>query len=146
MAPRDDFDLETAHVIPAIIRKSIEARERGDDTITAWRTDEPTREFLYVKDAGKAILDATETYNSPNPVNLGSGEEISIRELINMIVEETGFIGNIKWDTTKLDGQPRRKVDTSRAKNRFGWEASTDFREGLRETIEWYKESRENGI
>lgn len=140
--PRDDFDLETSHVIPAIIRKCIEARERGDDSITAWGTGEPTREFLYVKDAAEGILDATERYNSSEPVNLGSGEEISIRELISVIVEETGFKGGVRWDTSKPDGQPRRKLDTSRAKNRFDWAASTDFRKGLRETIKWYEENR----
>lgn len=138
--PRDDFNLETSHVIPAIIKKSIEARERGDDTITAWGTGEPTREFLYVKDAAEAILDATEAYNSSDPVNLGSGEEISIRDLVNLIVEETGFEGEILWDTSKPDGQPRRKLDTTRAKERIGWEASTEFREGLRKTIEWYED------
>ncbi len=144
--PRDDFDLETAHVIPAIIRKCIEARERGDNSITAWGTGEPTREFLYVKDAAEGILDATEAYNSSDPVNLGSGKEISIRNLIELIAEETGFEGTIEWDTSKPDGQPRRKLDTSRAKERFGWESSTDFRSGLQETIEWYEAHREEII
>jgi dTDP-glucose 4,6-dehydratase/GDP-L-fucose synthase len=142
--PRDDFDLETSHVIPAIIRKCIEAGERGDETITAWGTGEPTREFLYVKDAAKGILDATERYNSSDPVNLGSGEEISIRELVETIAEETRFEGEIEWDTSKPDGQPRRRLDTTRAKERFGWEASTEFREGLRETIEWYEQHRDD--
>ncbi|QAY18877.1 GDP-L-fucose synthase family protein [Halorubrum ezzemoulense] len=142
--PRDDFDLETSHVIPAIIRKCIEARERGDDSITAWGTGEPTREFLYVKDAAEGILDATERYDSSDPVNLGSGEEISIRELIDVIVEETGFEGTVEWDTSKPDGQPRRKLNTSRAKQRFNWEASTDFRDGLRETIGWYEDYRQD--
>ncbi|WP_123620073.1 GDP-L-fucose synthase [Halorubrum sp. CSM-61] len=137
--PRDDFDLQTSHVIPAIIRKCIEAREQNKDAITAWGTGEPTREFLYVKDAAKGILDATEQYNSSDPVNLGSGEEISIRELIELIAEMTGFEGEINWDTSKPDGQPRRKLDTSRAKERFGWEASTRLRDGLEETIEWYE-------
>ncbi|WP_066414395.1 GDP-L-fucose synthase family protein [Halorubrum aethiopicum] len=142
--PRDDFDLETSHVIPAIVRKCIEARERGDESITAWGTGEPTREFLYVKDAAEGILDATERYDSSDPVNIGSGEEISIRELVNVIVEETGFEGTVEWDTSKPDGQPRRKLDTSRAKQRFDWEASTDFREGLRETIDWYEDNRKD--
>ncbi|MFC7176986.1 GDP-L-fucose synthase family protein [Halosegnis marinus] len=142
--PRDDFDLETSHVIPAIIRKCIEARERGDDTITAWGTGEPTREFLYVEDAADGILDATERYDSSDPVNLGSGEEISIRGLVNMIAEMTDFGGDIEWDTSKPDGQPRRKLDTSRAKTRFDWEASTRFREGLKETIEWYEANRDD--
>lgn len=141
--PRDDFDLATSHVIPAIIRKCIEARERGDDAITAWGTGEPTREFLYVKDAAEGILDATERYDASDPVNLGSGEEISIRELVEVIAEETGFEGDIEWDTSKPDGQPRRKLDTTRAKERFDWEASTAFREGLRETIAWYEAHRD---
>jgi dTDP-glucose 4,6-dehydratase/GDP-L-fucose synthase len=141
--PRDDFDLESSHVIPAIIRKCIEARDRGDHSITAWGTGEPTREFLYVKDAAEGILDATERYNSSNPVNLGSGEEISIRKLVETIANETGFDGKIEWDTSKPDGQPRRKLDTSRATERFDWEASTGFQEGLRETIGWYEKHRE---
>jgi len=141
--PRDDFDLETSHVIPAIIRKCVEARERGEETITAWGTGEPTREFLYVEDAADGILDATEQYNSSEPVNLGSGEEIRIRELIELIAEETGFEGEIKWDTSKPDGQPRRRLDTTRAKERFGWEASTEFQDGLRETIDWYEDNRD---
>lgn len=140
--PRDDFDLETSHVIPAIIRKCIEARERGDDTITAWGTGKPTREFLYVKDAAEGILDATERYDESVPVNLGSGEEISIRELVETIAVETGFEGDIEWDSSKPDGQPRRRLDTSRAKERFDWESSTEFRVGLRETIEWYEANR----
>lgn len=140
--PRDDFDLQTSHVIPAIIRKCIEARERGDDSITAWGTGEPTREFLYVKDAAEGILDATEQYNSSEPVNLGSGEEISIRDLVELIVQMTGFNGEINWDTSKPDGQPRRKLDTSRAKKRFGWKASTDLRKGLKRTINWYNNER----
>jgi len=140
--PRDDFDLETSHVIPAIIRKCIEARERGDDAITAWGTGEPTREFLYVEDAASGILDATERYDSSEPVNLGSSREISIRELVETIADETGFEGRIEWDTDKPDGQPRRKLDTTRAKERFGWEASTPFREGLRRTIDWYETNR----
>lgn len=142
--PRDDFDLETSHVIPAIIRKCIEARERGDESITAWGTGEPTREFLYVKDAAKGILDATETYNQSAPVNLGSGSEISIRELVEKIVELTDFEGDVEWDTSKPDGQPRRRLDTSRAKQEFGWEAATELDDGLKETINWYLESNNN--
>ena len=141
--PRDDFDLETSHVIPAIIRKCIEARDHGDDSITAWGTGEPTREFLYVKDAAEGILDATERYDASDPVNLGSGEEISIRDLVETIAEETGFEGTVDWDTSKPDGQPRRKLDTTRARESLDWEASTAFREGLRETIEWYEANRE---
>jgi dTDP-glucose 4,6-dehydratase/GDP-L-fucose synthase len=142
--PRDDFDLETSHVIPAIIRKCIEARERGDDTITAWGTGEPTREFLYVKDAAEGILDATERYDESDPVNLGSGEEISIRHLVELIAELTEFEGDIEWDTSKPDGQPRRKLDVSRARERIGWKATTDFRKGLRRTIEWYERHRDD--
>ena len=142
--PRDDFDLETSHVIPAIIRKCIEARERGDDAITAWGTGEPTREFLYVKDAAAGILDATERYDKSEPVNLGSGEEISIRDLIELIAELTGFEGAIEWDSSKPDGQPRRRLDVSRARERFDWEATTGFRDGLNWTIEWYEQHRDD--
>jgi dTDP-glucose 4,6-dehydratase/GDP-L-fucose synthase len=140
--PRDDFNLKTSHVIPAIIRKCIEARERGDDAITAWGTGEPTREFLYVEDAAEGILDGTERYDESAPINLGTGEEIQIRDLIELIVDLTGFEGDIAWDTSKPDGQPRRKLDTSRASKRFGWTASTGFHEGLRQTIEWYERNR----
>ena len=141
--PLDDFDLETSHVIPAIIRKCVEARERGDDAVTAWGTGEPTREFLYVADAAEGILDATERYDSSDPVNLGSGMEISIRDLVEKIADLTGFEGEIRWDTSKPDGQPRRRLDTSRARERFDWEASTEFEEGLARTIEWFEEHRE---
>lgn len=141
--PRDDFDLETSHVIPAIIRKCVEARERGADSITAWGTGEPTREFLYVKDAAEGILDATERYEGRKPVNLGSGAEISIRELIELIADLSGFEGTIEWDTSKPDGQPRRQLDVSRAKEGFNWEAGTSLREGLRKTIGWYERNRE---
>ncbi|NUB91498.1 GDP-L-fucose synthase [Haloterrigena sp. SYSU A121-1] len=141
--PRDDFDLETSHVIPAIIRKCVEARERGDDSITAWGTGEPTREFLYVDDAADGILDATERYNRSEPVNLGSGDEISIRELIETIADVTDFDGDIEWDTSKPDGQMRRRLDVSRAKEYFGWEAETDFEDGLQETVEWYEAHRD---
>jgi len=140
--PRDDFDLETSHVIPAIIRKCVEARERGDDSITAWGTGEPTREFLYVKDAADGILTATERYDSSDPVNLGSGHEISIEDLIELIVDLTGFDGDIKWDTSKPDGQPRRRLDTTRARERFNWTADIGLEEGLRKTIKWYEQHR----
>jgi dTDP-glucose 4,6-dehydratase/GDP-L-fucose synthase len=138
--PRDDFDLETSHVIPAIIRKCVEARERGDNSITAWGTGDPTREFLYVKDAADGILTATERYDEPDPVNLGSSMEISIQNLIEKIADLTGFEGDIKWDTSKPDGQPRRKLDTSRATERFDWDATTSFEDGLERTIEWFEE------
>ena len=141
--PRDDFDLETSHVIPAIIRKCVDARESGADSITAWGTGEPTREFLYVKDAAGGILTATERYDESEPVNLGSGVEISIQELVELIAELTGFDGDINWDTSKPDGQPRRKLDTSKAKAEFDWEATTEFENGLEETIEWYEANRE---
>lgn len=141
--PGDDFDLETSHVIPAIIRKCVEACERGDESISAWGTGEPTREFLYVKDAADGILTATERYDESDPVNLGSGREISIRDLIDTIVGQTGFDGEVEWDRSKPDGQPRRKLDTSRARDRIGWEATTEFEEGLKRTVEWYKEHRE---
>lgn len=117
--PNEDFDLDTSHIILAIIRKCIEARGRGDDAITAWGTGDPTQEFPYVKDATEGILDATERYVSSDPVNLAGGEEISVRKLIDVIVEETGFEGSVESDTLKSDGQPRRKLDTSRAKQRF---------------------------
>jgi dTDP-glucose 4,6-dehydratase/GDP-L-fucose synthase len=141
--PRDDFDLETSHVIPAIVRKCVEARERGDAQITAWGTGEPTREFLYVEDAAEGILDATERYDGEEPVNLGSGMEISIRELVETIRELTGFTGSVEWDTSKPDGQPRRRLDTSRAQARFDWTASTTLEEGLESTIDWYETHRE---
>lgn len=141
--PRDDFDLKSAHVIPAIIRKCLKARDRGDDAITAWGTGEPTREFLYVKDAACGILDATEELDRSEPVNLGSGAEISIRDLIETIAELTDFGGDIQWDTSKPDGQPRRKLDISRAEAYFDWDAETNFEDGLRQTIEWYESVRE---
>lgn len=141
--PRDDFDLEISHVIPAIIRKCVEARERGDESITAWGTGEPTREFLYVRDAADGILTATERYDESDPVNLGSEREISIRDLIEMIADQTEFDGEIEWDTSKPDGQPRRKLDTSRAQDRIGWQATTEFERGVERTIEWYEDHRE---
>ncbi len=141
--PRDDFDLESAHVIPAIIRKCIEARDRGDDSITAWGSGEPTREFLYVTDAARGILNATEELDRSEPVNLGSGAEVSIRDLVETIAELTDFEGDIEWDTSKPDGQPRRKLDISRAKEYFDWDAKIDFEEGLQETINWYESVRD---
>jgi dTDP-glucose 4,6-dehydratase/GDP-L-fucose synthase len=138
--PQDDFDLETSHVIPAIIRKCVEARENGDDSITAWGTGKPTREFLYVKDAADGILTATERYDESDPVNLGSGIEISIRGLVEKIADLTGFEGEVEWDTSKPDGQPRRKLDISRARERFDWEATMSFDNGLIKTIKWFEE------
>lgn len=141
--PRDDFDLETSHVIPAVIRKAVEAREAGQESITAWGTGEPTREFLYVADAADGILTATERYDRSEPVNLGSGMEISIRELVETIASAAGFDGEVEWDTSKPDGQMRRRLDVSRAKEYFGWEARTDFEVGLHRTIDWYEENRD---
>lgn len=140
--PRDDFDPETSHVIPAIIRKIDKAMQSGAESITAWGTGKPTREFLYVKDAAEAIVEATKQYNKSLPVNLGSGNEISIRDLVNNIASEMEYEGKIKWDTSKPDGQPRRCLDTSRAEEEFSWTASTGFDEGLQETIEWYRSNR----
>ena len=136
--PRDNFDLESSHVIPALIRKCLEARERGDDRIIAWGDGSATREFLYVEDAAEAILLAAERYNKGEPVNLGSSFEISIKELLETIVKLTGFKGKIVWDTTKPNGQPRRRLDVSRAEREFGFRASVPFEEGLKKTIEWY--------
>ncbi len=136
--PGDNFDLETSHVIPALIRKCVEAKESGAGYIEAWGDGSPTREFLYVDDAAEAILLAAERYDASEPVNIGSSFEISIRELLETIARVTGFTGEIRWDTTKPNGQPRRKLDTSRAKTAFGFEASTPFEEGLRRTVAWY--------
>ncbi len=141
--PRDDFDLETSHVIPALIRKCIEARNAGADRITAWGTGSPTREFLYVEDAARGILMATESYGKPAPVNLGSGFEISIRDLTELIADLTGFEGAIEWDTSKPDGQPRRMLDTTRARKEFGFEAEVGFCEGLQRTIAWCEQHAE---
>ncbi|MBL8120528.1 MAG: GDP-L-fucose synthase, partial [Anaerolineae bacterium] len=139
--PGDNFDLETSHVIPALIRKCLEAKARGDKQMVAWGTGSPTREFLYVDDAAEGILLAAERYNRPDPINLGSGMEISIKALTELIAELTGFRGEIIWDSSKPDGQPRRALDTSRAENEFGFKASTNFREGLKRTVEWYLET-----
>ncbi|MBT9151380.1 MAG: GDP-L-fucose synthase [candidate division WS2 bacterium] len=137
--PGDNFDPESSHVIPALIKKIFDAKESGKDYITVWGTGEATREFLYVEDAAEGIILATEKYNKPDPVNLGSGFEISIKELVELIAELAGFDGEIRWDTSKPDGQPKRCLDVSRAKEEFGFEAKVDFREGIRKTIEWYR-------
>lgn len=138
--PGDNIDLHNSHVIPALIRKSLEARESNAESIEVWGTGTPTREFLYVEDAARAIVLAAERYNKPDPVNLGSSEEISIRDLVELIVELTGFTGKVVWDKTKPDGQPRRKLNVERASKEFGFRSSTPFRVGLRETIRWYQE------
>jgi GDP-L-fucose synthase len=144
--PRDNFDLATSHVIPALIRKCLEAKGRGDKELTAWGDGSPTREFLYVEDAAEGILLAAEHHNSSEPVNLGSSVEISIRDLLQTIVRLTNFQGRIIWDTTKPNGQPRRKLDVSRAQSAFGFSSSTNFEEGLRRTIAWYEEAQAKGL
>ena len=142
--PRDNFNPKSSHVIPALIRKVIEAQERGDKEIVAWGDGSPTREFLYVEDAADGIVSATENYNESDPVYLGSGYEISIKDLTEMIIEMTGFKGELKWDTSKPNGQPRRGLDVNRAKEKFGWQAKMNFKTGLVNTIEWYKANRKN--
>jgi len=139
--PGDNFDLETSHVIPALIRKCLEARERGDKRIVAWGDGSPTREFLYVEDAAEGILLAGERYDKSDPVNVGSGFEISIKRLLETIARLTGFQGEIVWDTTKPNGQPRRALDTERAWQEFGFRATTDFETGLHRTVEWYQQA-----
>jgi len=140
--PGDNFDPESSHVIPALIKKVFEAKKKGEKRIVAWGSGKPTREFLYVEDAAEGIVLATEKYNKPDPVNLGAGFEISIKDLAEMICELSDFDGKIEWDTSKPDGQPRRRLDTSRAKKEFDFEANTDFKEGLRRTIDWWKKRR----
>lgn len=138
--PGDNFDPDSSHVIPALIKKCVDAQREGKDEIVVWGTGQASREFIYVEDAAEGIALATEKYDKPNPVNIGAGFEITIKELVELIVELTGFQGKIAWDKTKPDGQPRRMLDTSRAKNEFGFEAKINFEEGLKKTIEWYKD------
>ena len=157
--PRENFDLETSHVIPAIIRKCLESHDSRNEIkskinsaqraisesqscIKIWGTGNPTREFLYVEDAAEGIILATEKYNKTDPVNLGSGSEISIKELVKLIVKLTNFKGNIVWDTSKPDGQPRRRLDTTKAEKEFGFKAKTSLEEGLMQTIEWYMKNK----
>jgi GDP-L-fucose synthase len=140
--PGDNFEPESSHVIPALIRKFTEAAERGDATVEAWGTGGASREFLYVDDAAEGVVMATERYDAAEPVNLGSGREITIRELCDVIAGLCGFRGEVLWDARQPDGQPRRMLDTSRARERFGFEASTEFEAGLRETIAWYRAER----
>ena len=137
--PRDNFDLETSHVIPALIRKMLEARERGEREIVLWGDGSPTREFLYVEDCAEGIVLAAQRYDGAEPVNLGTGAEISIRALAELIGELTGFDGEIVWDTSKPNGQPRRALDTSRAMELFGFRARTALRDGLEQTVAWYR-------
>ncbi len=137
--PGDNFDPRSSHVIPALIKKCVDAKMAGEKTVTVWGSGKATREFFYVEDAAEAIVLATERYNKSEPVNIGAGFEISIRELVTLIVELTGFKGEIVWDASQPDGQPRRMLDTTRAWEEIGFRARTDFREGLRRTITWYE-------
>jgi GDP-L-fucose synthase len=139
--PRDNFDPRSSHVIPALIKKCIDAIERGAPAIEVWGDGSPTREFLYVEDAAEGIVQAAERYDGDEPVNLGSGMEISIRDLVETIARLTGYQGDIVWDASKPNGQPRRQLDVSRAEQLFGFRAHTSFEEGLRRTIEWYQQS-----
>jgi GDP-L-fucose synthase len=141
--PRDNFNLQSSHVIPALIRKCIEAEDKNETSVTVWGDGSPTREFLYVEDAAEGILLATEHYNVSDPVNLGSGREIGIKSLAETIAELTGFTGDLVWDTTKPNGQPRRALNTDRANELFGFRARTPFDEGLKNTVDWYRANRE---
>jgi len=140
--PRDNFDPNSSHVIPALIKKCVDAQNAGEQSISVWGTGRATREFLYVEDAADGILLATECYNGSEPINLGAGFEISIRDLAELIAKVTGFSGRIEWDGSKPDGQPRRCLDTSRAHRYFGFKAHTSFETGLRNTVAWYREQR----
>lgn len=140
--PHDKFDLRSSHVIPAVIRKMVDAQTSGAPFVTLFGDGSPTREFLFVRDAAQGIALAAEHYNGAEPVNLGSAFEISIRDLVEIIADEVGFRGELRWDTSKPNGQPRRKLDVSRAEKEFGFVARTDFRAGLRETIRWFRQER----
>ncbi len=144
--PGDNFDPRSSHVIPALIKKCADAVENGDDHVVVWGDGSPTREFLYVEDCAEGIVLATERYNGPEPVNLGSGMEISIKDLVHLIADLTGFRGEIVWDTSKPNGQPRRCLDVSRAERYFGFRARTNFEEGLKRTIAWYLDRRRKGV
>jgi nucleoside-diphosphate-sugar epimerase len=144
--PRDNFDPETSHVIPALIRKCVEARDEGEKAIEIWGDGSPTREFLYVKDAARGVVQAALAYDKPEPVNLGSGREISIRELAHKIADLTGFKGGFHWDVSQPNGQPRRCLDVSRARTEFGFTAETPFDVGLHETIDWYLTNRPSNV
>jgi len=141
--PGDNFDPASSHVIPALIKKFVEAVESGAGSVEVWGTGAASREFLYVDDAAEGITLAAERYDKPDPVNLGAGFEITIRDLAGLIADLTGFTGEIVWDTTKPDGQPRRCLDVSRAEREFGFQAKTRFEDGLKETIEWYRNRRQ---
>lgn len=140
--PRDNFNPDSSHVIPALIKKCVDAIDAGDDHIVCWGTGSASREFIYVSDAAEGILLATERYNGPEPVNIGAGFEIIIKDLVEKIVKLTGFKGQICWDSSKPDGQPRRRLDVSRAKKLFGFEAQMTFDEGLKRTIDWFRQNR----
>jgi GDP-L-fucose synthase len=143
--PRDNFDLQTSHVIPAMIRKCVAAREAGQGEVVLWGDGTPTREFLYVDDAAEGLLLGAERYDDSAPVNLGSGEEISIRELATAVARATGFEGRFVWDASQPNGQPRRRLDVTRARERFGFTAKVSFAEGLRRTVAWYLDARATG-
>lgn len=140
--PRDNFNLETSHVIPALVRKMVEAQQRGDDQVVLWGDGSPTREFFYAGDAARGIVLSAERYNGSEPINLGAGMEISIKDLAELVARHTGFEGQLVWDTSKPNGQPRRALDVSRAKEYFGFQAQMPFEEGLRRTVEWFKENQ----
>ena len=143
--PRDNFDLETSHVIPALIRKMVEAGLRGDPEITLWGDGSPTREFLFVDDCVEAFALAAEGYDGADPVNVGTGEEISIGDLAVLVAEHTGFTGTIRWDATRPNGQPRRKLDTTRAEELFGFRARVPLSDGIGRTVEWYRAAALSG-
>jgi GDP-L-fucose synthase len=141
--PGDNFDLESSHVIPAFVRKFVDAYDRGEKSVTVWGTGKASREFLFVEDAAEGIIAATEKYDKGLPINLGSGKEITISELVNLVAQLTEFNGQIIWDNTKPDGQPRRRLDVTKAKAEFGFEAKTDLASGLKKTIEWFESNRD---
>ena len=140
--PGDNFDPKNSHVIPALIEKCVEAIDNNDDHVVVWGTGKPSREFLYVEDAAEAIILAAERYNKPDPVNIGAGFEIVIKDLVELIAKLIGFKGKIVWDRSKPDGQPRRCVDTTKAEREFGFKAKTNFEEGLKKTVQWYEQNR----
>jgi len=142
--PHDNFDLHTSHVIPALIRKCVEARDSGADKITCWGTGAASREFLFAPDAAEGILTAAEKITEPTPINLGTGQEIRIKDLVELIVKLTNFRGGIEWDSTKPDGQRRRCLDTAKAQRLMGWTAATGFEDGLKQTIEWFEANRDS--
>ncbi|MBI9043075.1 MAG: GDP-L-fucose synthase [Anaerolineaceae bacterium] len=141
--PKDNFNPKSSHVIPALIKKCVDAQEAGIDEIIVWGDGSPTREFIYAEDAAEGIILASEKFNDSEPVNIGSGFEISIKDLVELIIKLTKFEGKLVWDTSKPNGQPRRMLDTSRALDRFGFKAQVEFEEGLKNTISWYRENRE---